>query len=66
MYYIREVVKHALETGYLSIESEESLRRLLGKQYSDEDLDAFVQLQEAVIGGEVKQQSRESIHCLTT
>ena len=66
MYYIREVVKHALETGYLSIESEESLRRLLGKQYSDEDLDAFVQLQEAVIGGAVKQQSRESSHCLTT
>jgi len=66
MYYIREVVKHALETGYLSIESENSLRRLLGKQYGDEDLDAFVQLQEAVIGGSVKQQSRESTHCLTT
>ena len=65
MYYIREVVQHALDTGYLSIEAEDSLRRLLGKQYSDEDLDAFVQLQEAVMGGVVKQQSRESSPCLT-
>lgn len=59
MYYLQEVVKHAIETGYLSMEAEESLRRLLGKQCSEEDLEAFIALQDAAMTGKVRQQSRE-------
>jgi hypothetical protein len=61
MNYIREVVKQALETGYLTLEAEENLRRMLTKKYSDEDLEAFISLQQAAMSGYVRQQSRESL-----
>jgi hypothetical protein len=60
MLYIREVVKQAIETGYLTLEAEEKLRRMLSQKYSEEDLDAFIRLQQAAMTGQVKQQSRES------
>ncbi|WP_013325356.1 hypothetical protein [Gloeothece verrucosa] len=59
MYYIRDVVKQALDTGYLTLEAEENLRRMLSKKYSEEDLEAFIALQQAAMSGLVRQQSRE-------
>lgn len=60
MILIREVVHQALTTGYLSREAENQLRWLLQKtKYGGEDLQAFVQLQQAAMSGAVKQESRE-------
>ncbi len=56
---IREVVQQALTTGFLSIEAENQLRQLLSMKYDQEDLKAFMLLQEAAMAGQVKQQSRE-------
>lgn len=56
---IRDVVKQVLATGYLSLEAENQLRRLLTVQYDCEDFKAFVLLQEAAMSGKVKQESRE-------
>lgn len=61
MLYIRELVKQALETGYLTLEAEETLRRMLSTEYSEEDFEAFIKLQQAAMAGLVKQQSRESL-----
>lgn len=63
MYYIREVVKQAIDTGYLTLEAEEALRRLLNKNCSEEDIDAFIELQRAAMSGQVRQQSREASIC---
>ena len=59
MFLIRELVQHALTTGYLTVEAEEQLRHLLQKKYDEDDLDAFVNLQQAAMSGLVKQESRE-------
>jgi hypothetical protein len=56
---IRDIVQEALTTGYLSLEAENKLRRLLTTRYDAEDLNAFMKLQEAAMRGEVKQESRE-------
>ena len=56
---IYEVVQQALSNGYLTVEAEEKLRQLLQAKYGIEDLNAFFTLQQAVIEGRVKQQSRE-------
>ncbi len=58
---IRELVKQALSTGYLTIEAEESLRVLLRSKYYLEDFEAFINLQQAAMLGLVKQESRESL-----
>lgn len=60
MILIREVVHQAISSGYLSVAAEERLRHLLKTKYGLEDLDAFMNLQEAVIAGKVRQESRES------
>nr|WP_307731546.1 hypothetical protein [Microseira wollei] len=59
MILIREVVQQVLNTGYLSIEAENQLRRLLSSKYDTEDLNAFLSLQQAASEGRVKQESRE-------
>lgn len=59
MITIREVVQEAIEIGYLTMEAEEQLRRLLTKKYDREDLIAFMRLQQAAMEGRVKQESRE-------
>ena len=59
MRLIREVVKQALKTGYLTIEAEEKLRKMLRNKYDLEDLEAFINLQQATMLGMVKQESRE-------
>ena len=56
---IREVVKQALKTGYLTLEAEEKLRTMLKKKYELEDLEAFIDLQQAAMLGRVRQESRE-------
>ncbi len=59
MTWIRDVVQKALVTGYLTVEAENQLRKLLATQYDLEDLNAFMTLQEAAMMGKVKQESRE-------
>lgn len=59
MRLIREIVKEAKRTGYLTLEAEDQLRELLTKKYDWEDFRAFIQLQEAVMEEQVKQESRE-------
>ncbi|ELS05315.1 hypothetical protein Xen7305DRAFT_00050580 [Xenococcus sp. PCC 7305] len=59
MKLIREVVKQALNTGYLTLEAEDSLRNMLRHKYETEDFEAFIQLQQAAMTGDVKQESRE-------
>ncbi|MGB3692602.1 MAG: hypothetical protein WA865_05515 [Spirulinaceae cyanobacterium] len=61
MEFIRDVVRQALETGYLTVEAEEILRQLLRKKYGQEDFEAFMTLQQAAMLGRVRQQSRELI-----
>lgn len=58
---IREIVGQTLETGYLPLEAEDQLRRLLQQtKYGWEDLNAFVNLQQAAMNGQVRQESREA------
>ncbi len=59
MQLIREIVEQALTTGYLTVEAEDSLRRMLRNKYDLEDLEAFIDLQQATMLGMVKQESRE-------
>ena len=59
MKLIREVVKQALKTGYLTLEAEDNLRFMLQHKYEMEDFEAFIQLQQAAMMGEVRQESRE-------
>ncbi len=56
---IREIVGQALNTGYLTVEAEEKLRMMLRNKYELEDLEAFIDLQQAAMLGIVKQESRE-------
>jgi hypothetical protein len=59
---IREIVQHALTTGYLTVEAEDQLRQLLLRKYDWEDFNAFIRLQHEAMEGRVKQQSRELLH----
>ena len=57
---IHELVQKTLNTGYLSMDTEQRLRQLLQTtKYGREDFDAFVKLQNAAIDGQVRQESRE-------
>ncbi|MBD2312135.1 hypothetical protein H6G20_10725 [Desertifilum sp. FACHB-1129] len=56
---ICDLVQQALAIGFLSLEAENFLRHLLCAPYDRADLKAFLQLQEAVASGRVKQESRE-------
>jgi hypothetical protein len=58
MILIRDVVQQALISGYLTLEAEAQLRRLLRSKYDVEDFNAFMQLQQAAMAGFVIQQSR--------
>ncbi|MBW4668304.1 MAG: hypothetical protein KME60_12985 [Cyanomargarita calcarea GSE-NOS-MK-12-04C] len=56
---IRDVVQQALATGYLTVDAENQLRKLLRTRYDLEDFKAFMSLQEAAMMGDVKQESRD-------
>ncbi|MEQ8957625.1 MAG: hypothetical protein RLP02_06830 [Coleofasciculus sp. C2-GNP5-27] len=55
---IRDIVQQALTTRYLTREAEDQLRRLLRSKYDRQDLRAFMTLQNAVMEGQVQQESR--------
>jgi hypothetical protein len=59
MTQIRDIVKTALTTGYLTLQAENQLRQLLSARYDFEDFNAFMALQEAAMMGEIRQESRE-------
>ncbi|MFM9263861.1 hypothetical protein [Tychonema sp. BBK16] len=64
MVLIREIAQQAMTTGYLTVESENLLRRMLTTTtYELEDLNAFMSLQLAAMSGLVKQESRELKEC---
>ncbi len=56
---ISKIAEQALNTGYLTVEAEENLKLMLKKKYELEDLEAFIDLQQATMLGIVKQESRE-------
>ena len=62
MILIRDVVEQAMASGYLTLEAENELRRLLRRKYDLEDLNAFLALQQAAMSGKVKQESRELLN----
>ena len=60
MVLIRDLAQQALALGYLTIEAENQLRRMLTTtKYELEDLNAFMTLQLAAMSGLVKQEPRE-------
>ncbi|MEG3862383.1 hypothetical protein [Microcoleus sp. herbarium12] len=60
MSLISTIVRKALETGYLTVESEELLRQQLQMtKYGLEDFEAFITLQKEVMEGRVRQQALE-------
>lgn len=60
MLLIQDIVRQALSTGWLSCEAEKHLRMLLQTtRYENQDLEAFMKLQQAVMYGHVKQETRE-------
>lgn len=61
MLTIREIVHQVLQTGYLTVEAENNLRRLFTVRYDLEDIEALTRLQQAATSGRVKQQSREPV-----
>lgn len=56
---ISEIVQNTLKAGYLPMETEYQLQRLLDRKYGLEDFQAFMELQWAVMDGKVKQESLE-------
>lgn len=56
---IKEIVQQVLRTGYLTVAAENQLRLLLKSKYDEDDLTAFWTLQEAVMAGNVRQESRK-------
>ncbi|MEK0178647.1 MAG: hypothetical protein ACBR23_09895 [Microcoleus sp.] len=64
MVLIRDLAQEAMTIGYLTIEAENLLRRMLTTTtYELEDLNAFMTLQLATMSGMVKQESRELREC---
>jgi hypothetical protein len=62
MVLIREIVQQALTTGYLTITAQEQLRQLLQTtKYGQEDINAFMTLQQAAMDGHVKQEATNLI-----
>ncbi len=60
MSIISTIVRQAMATGYLTVEAEEQLRKLLQTtKYGLEDFEAFITLQREVMEGRVQQQAWE-------
>lgn len=56
---MQEIIQEALKKGYLTIEAENQLRKLLRTKCNQEDISAFMQLQKETMEGNVKQEARE-------
>jgi hypothetical protein len=62
MVLIREIVQQALTTGYLTVSAQEQLRQLLQTtKYGQQDINAFMSLQQAAMDGHVKQETHKLI-----
>lgn len=60
---INELVEQAMQTGYLTLEAEEKLRKLVQTtKYDSQDFHAFVNLQLAAQEGRVRQESRDKLN----
>ncbi|HBB32049.1 MAG TPA: hypothetical protein DDZ80_23750 [Cyanobacteria bacterium UBA8803] len=59
MLSIREIVRQAMSDGYLTVTAENQLRQLLRTKFECSDLNAFMSLQQAVMDGQVRQESRQ-------
>ena len=55
---ISDIARQAIRTGELTLKAEQELRSRLRNKYGSEDLEAFMQLQQAVMIGSVTQESR--------
>jgi hypothetical protein len=53
------LVCKVLAAGYLSLEAENQLRKLLRKGCTGDDMDALLMLKQAVVFGHVKRQARK-------
>lgn len=62
MELIREIAEQAINTGYLTLEAEDKLRKMLQDKYELADLEAFIDLQQAAMIGHVRQESRELLN----
>lgn len=62
MYTIREIVYQVLQSGYLTVDTEEQLRKMFAARYDLDDIEALTRLQQAAMSGLVRQQSRELVH----
>ncbi|MCW6035410.1 hypothetical protein K4A83_03850 [Spirulina subsalsa FACHB-351] len=60
---ISEIVQQALRQGYLTIEAEQELRILLGRNCPCDDMKIFCQLQMEIMEGRVTQEAREKLAC---
>ena len=58
---MREIIQEALASGYLSLEAENRLRKLLVQKCQPEDISAFMRLHRETTEGNVKQESRNLI-----
>jgi hypothetical protein len=59
MLLIQEISQQAIATHYLTIEAEKELKKLLqNTKYGTQEINAFTDLQKAVMEGLVKQESR--------
>lgn len=60
---INELVEQAMQTGYLTLEAEDQLRKLVQTtKYDAQDFHAFVNLQLAAQEGRVRQESRDKLN----
>lgn len=60
MVSIRAIVQQTLATGYLTLSAQNQLRQLLQTtKYGQEDINAFMKLQQAAMDGRVKQEAHE-------
>lgn len=54
---IRDIIRQALTTSYVSFEAENQRRQLLPTKYDLEDLNAFMTLEPAAIAARIGQES---------
>lgn len=60
---IHDLIQNIMTTGDLTIAAENQLRQLLQKtKYGQEEINAFIDLQKAIMDGQITQQSRLLLH----
>jgi hypothetical protein len=65
MLSIYQLVRKTLKTGYLSLETETLIRDLFYIRCDQNDIEAMIELQQAVEAGCVKRQLHEVFHATT-